>query len=131
MSDLFDGHDDLDHFADVYFEIELSSGAVSVGQQLEGAQVGAPAGLASRVRVGRVIQREHSSPHIQNIAPHQKIHYYCLGFCSDLPIIYIVNHHNNASGTILNATRILCVYLNFYSKLHSMLISKWTNVFDH
>ena len=86
MSDLFDGHDDLDHFADVYFEIELSSGAVSVNQQSEGARAGAPVVLASRVRVGRVIQREHSSPHIQNIAHHQKIHCYCLGFCTDLPI---------------------------------------------
>ena len=86
MSDLFDGHDDLDHFVENYFEIESSSGAVSVGQQLEGAQVGAPAVLASRARVGRVTQTEHSSHHIQNIAPHQKTHYYCLGACTALPI---------------------------------------------
>ena len=87
MSDLFDGHDDLDHFADVYFEIESSSGAVSVGWLVEAAQaVGDPAVLASRARVGQVIQTEHSSPHIQNIAYHQKIHYYSLRFCTDLPI---------------------------------------------
>ena len=67
--------------------MESSSGAVSEGQQLEGAQVGDPVVLASRARVGRVIQTEHSSHHIQNTAPHQKIHYYCLDFCTDLPIM--------------------------------------------
>ena len=88
VSNLFGGHDDLDHFAENYFEIESSSGAVSVGWLVEAAQaVGDPVVLASRVRVGRVIQREHSSPHIQNIAPHQKIHYYCPDFCTDLPMI--------------------------------------------
>ena len=58
--------------------------------------MGDPAVLASMVKVGQVTQREHSSPHIQKTAHHQKIHYYCLDVCTALPIM-LVNHHNGAS----------------------------------
>ena len=75
--------------------IEFASGAVSVGQWKE-AEAGDPVVLTPLARVGRVTQTEHSYPHIQNIARHQKIHYCCLDAYIDLPIIIITTYHNEA-----------------------------------
>ena len=66
--------------------IELSSGAVSVSQWVEAAQAVDPVVQASLDRVGRVIQTDHSSLHIQNTVRHQSNHYCCHGAYIALPI---------------------------------------------
>lgn len=69
MSGLF-GHVDLDRSVEPCFVIELSSGVVFADQWMGAALVVDPVVQAPLVRVGQVIQTEHSFRHIQNIAHH-------------------------------------------------------------